>query len=155
MTFLTCILPTSACLYLQGYMATDAGLFDRQYRLDWNCRCKTSLALKLDVASLPGHCSPLQMADPKQTINANQSVDFVEMPVYLSPSYYCAGDCFSHNRTSSPSQRPRSVHCETPPTPPQRTVRNLPCQRNTLTLWRVRSPGYPTCLAKQPVTSQE
>ena len=75
--------------------------------------------------------------------------------VYLSPSYYCAGDCFSPNRTCSPFQRPRSVHCETPPTPPQRTVQNLPCQRNTLTLWRVRSPGYPACPAKQPATCQE
>lgn len=77
------------------------------------------------------------------------------MPVYLSPSYYSAGDCFSHNRTSSPSQRPRSVHYETPPIPPRHTVQNPPCQRNTLTLWRVRSPEYPTWLTKQPSNSPE
>lgn len=69
--------------------------------------------------------------------------------------FYSAGDCVSHNQTSSPSQKPRSVHYETPPIRPQHIVQNLPCQRNTPTPWRIRSPEYPTCLIKHPRNSPE
>lgn len=75
--------------------------------------------------------------------------------IYLRLSFHPAGDCVSHNQTSSASQKPRSVHYEIPPIRPQHIVQNLPCQRNTLTLWRVRSPEYPTCLTKQPRNSPE
>ena len=67
----------------------------------------------------------------------------------------CAGGSFSPSRTSSLPLRPRSAPWETPPTPPQHTVQNPPCQRNTPTPWPTRSPGSPTCPANHPVTSPD